>query len=191
MTVSWFCCRGAIHRALGAINVAPIFCKRREMPNKRIVGLYPGSFDPVTNGHLDIARRAHNMCDEMYVSVVANPSKNAIFSVEERVELLKKTTKHLKGVHISSFNGLLVDYAKQIKANIIFRGLRAVSDFEYEFQMALINRTLHPKIEVVFLVPNEKFIFLSSSAIKEVANLGGDVTPFVPAVVEKALRRIY
>src|SRR5258708_3474797 len=161
------------------------------MPNKKIIGLYPGSFDPVTNSHLDIAERAFSLCDELHIAVVANPSKNALFPVEERVELLKKTTHHLPKVVISSFNGLLVDYAKEIKANIIFRGLRAVSDFEFEFQMALINRTLHPKIEVVFLVPNEKFIFLSSSSIKEVANLGGDVSPFVPAEVEKALRRIY
>jgi len=139
------------------------------MQKKKTVGLYPGSFDPVTNGHLDIARRAHAMCDEMHIAVVDNPSKNALFSVEERVNLLKKTTKHLRTISISSFDGLLVDYARQIKADIIFRGLRAVSDFEYEFQMALINRTLHPKIEVVFLVPNENFIFLSSRAIKVVA----------------------
>lgn len=160
------------------------------MPNKKIIGLYPGSFDPVTNGHLDIAKRAFDICDVLHIAVVANPSKDALFSVEERVGLLKKTTRNLPKVVISSFNGLLVDYARQIKANIIFRGLRAVSDFEYEFQMALINRNLHPDIEVVFLVPNEKFIFLSSSSIKEVAKLGGNVKNFVPAVVEKALRRL-
>lgn len=157
------------------------------MPTKRI-GLYPGSFDPVTNGHLDIAERAFKLCDELHIAVVANPSKNPLFSVEERVDLLKQTTKHLKNVKVSSFEGLLVDYAKEIEANIIFRGLRAVSDFEYEFQMALINRNLHKEIEVVFLVPNEKFIFLSSSSIKEVAKLGGDVSGFVPAVVKRALR---
>jgi pantetheine-phosphate adenylyltransferase len=158
---------------------------------KKMIGLYPGSFDPVTNGHLDIAERAFRMCDELHVAVVANPSKDALFSVEERVKLLKQTTKHLPKVVISSFNGLLVDYAREIKADLIFRGLRAVSDFEYEFQMALINRTLHKQIEVVFLVPNEKFIFLSSSSIKEVAKLGGDVSSFVPAAVEKALRGRY
>lgn len=158
---------------------------------KKMIGLYPGSFDPVTNGHLDIAGRAFHLCDELHVAVVANPSKDALFSVEERVELLRQTTKHLPKVIISSFNGLLVDYAREIKAGLIFRGLRAVSDFEYEFQMALINRTLHKQIEVVFLVPNEKFIFLSSSSIKEVAKLGGDVSEFVPAMVEKALRRRY
>lgn len=163
--------------------------KGRTMANKKIIGLYPGSFDPVTNGHLDISERAFKICDELHVAVVANPSKNSLFSVDERVELLKKTTKHLPNVVISSFNGLLVDYAREIKANIIFRGLRAVSDFEYEFQMALINRSLHKDIEVVFLVPNEKFIFLSSSSIKEVAKLGGDVSGFVPAEVQKALQK--
>jgi pantetheine-phosphate adenylyltransferase len=158
---------------------------------KKIIGLYPGSFDPVTNGHLDIAKRAFDICDVLYIAVVENPSKKALFSVEERVDFLKKTTRHLPKVIISSFHSLLVNYARDINANIIFRGLRAVSDFEYEFQMALINRNLYPKIEVVFLVPNEKFIFLSSSAIKEVAHFGGDVKGFVPAVVEKALKRIY
>ncbi|HUO56830.1 MAG TPA: pantetheine-phosphate adenylyltransferase [bacterium] len=158
------------------------------MAKKKIIGLYPGSFDPVTNGHLDIAGRAMKLCDELHVAVVANPSKNALFSIEERVELLRKTTRYIPRVVVSSFDGLLVDYARQIKANIIFRGLRAVSDFEFEFQMALINRSLHSGIEVVFLVPNEKFIFLSSSSIKEVAKLGGNVRGFVPAIVERALR---
>ncbi|HVZ81793.1 MAG TPA: pantetheine-phosphate adenylyltransferase [bacterium] len=156
------------------------------MPKK--IGLYPGSFDPVTNGHLDIAERAAGLCDVLYMAVVANPSKNVLFSIEERVELLRKTTKHLPKIKVSSFEGLLVDYAKEIKANFIFRGLRAVSDFEHEFQMALINRSLHKKVEVLFLVPNEKFIFISSSAIKEVAKLGGDVKDFVPAAVERSLR---
>jgi pantetheine-phosphate adenylyltransferase len=161
------------------------------VPNKKIIGLYPGSFDPVTNGHLDIAQRAHKICDQLHIAVVANPSKKVLFSVEERVVLLKKTTRHLSNVVISSFNGLLVDYAREIKAGMIFRGLRAVADFEYEFQMALINRSLYPSIEVVFLVPNEKFIFLSSSSIKELAMLKGDVSGFVPAPVEKALRNAF
>ena len=161
------------------------------MANKKIIGLYPGSFDPVTFGHLDIAKRAFEICDVLYIAVVANPTKDSLFSIQERVDLLKKTTQHMPNVIISSFEGLLVDYARQIKANIIFRGLRAVSDFEFEFQMALINRSLHPKIEVVFLVPNEKFIFLSSSSIKEVAKLGGSVKNFIPPIVEKALKRIF
>lgn len=157
----------------------------------KIIGLYPGSFDPITNGHLDIAERAFKVCDQLVISVVANPSKKALFSVEERMELIRRTTRHLPRVVVSAFDGLLVDHAKQIKANIIFRGLRAVSDFEYEFQMALINRHLHPGIEVVFMVPNEKFIFLSSSSIKEVAKLGGKVKGFVPSVVEKAFQKKY
>jgi pantetheine-phosphate adenylyltransferase len=161
------------------------------MTRKKIIGLYPGSFDPVTNGHLDILRRAAQLCDRLVVAVVANPTKKPLFSSDERVKLLRETTRGIQGVVISSFDGLLVDYAREIRANIIFRGLRAVSDFEYEFQMALINRTLHRNIEVVFLVPNEKFIFLSSSSIKEVAKLGGDVRGFVPGVVKKALHRIY
>lgn len=161
------------------------------MSNNKIIGLYPGSFDPVTYGHLDIAKRALKMCDELHLAVVANPNKKALLPVDQRVDLIQKVTRGWKGVKVSSFSGLLVDYARDMKANLIFRGLRAVADFEYEFQMALINRTLHPGIEVVFLVPNEKFIFLSSSAIKEVAKLGGSVKGFVPPVVEKALRRIY
>jgi pantetheine-phosphate adenylyltransferase len=159
--------------------------------SKKIIGLYPGSFDPITNGHIDIARRAVKLCDELHVAVVGNPSKKALFSVERRVELLKKTMGRVPGVKISSFNGLLVDYAKQLKAQIIFRGLRAVSDFEYEFQMALINRALHPQIEVMFLVPNEKYIFLSSSSIKEVAKFGGKLKGFVPPEIETALRAVY
>lgn len=161
------------------------------MASKKIIGLYPGSFDPITNGHLDIAERAYKVCDQLHIAVVANPSKKVLFSVEKRVELLKKATKHMPKVKVSSFGGLLVDYAREIKANMIFRGLRAVADFEYEFQMALINRSLYPGTEIVFLVPNEKFIFLSSSSIKEVAMLKGDVSGFVPAVVEKALREAF
>jgi pantetheine-phosphate adenylyltransferase len=158
---------------------------------KKIIGLYPGSFDPITNGHLDIAQRALKLCDELHVAVVGNPSKRALFTVEHRVQLLKQTLGKSPHVTISSFNGLLVDYARQLKANIIFRGLRAVSDFEYEFQMALINRTLNSQIEIMFLVPNEKFIFLSSSSIKEVAKFGGKLKGFVPPIVEKALRDIF
>ena len=155
---------------------------------KKIIGLYPGSFDPPTHGHLDIAQRALKICDVLYLAVVANPNKDVLFSLDERVRLLRETTRTFpKRVVVSSFGGLLVDYAKEIKAGIVFRGLRAVADFEYEFQMALINRSLHPKIEVLFLVPNEKFIFLSSSSIKEVAKLGGNVKAFVPPAVEKAL----
>ncbi len=154
---------------------------------KRIHGLYPGSFDPVTNGHLDIIKRALKVCVRLDVAVVTNPSKKPLFTPAERVHLLRKTTAGLKGVRVTSFDGLMVDYAKQIGANVVFRGMRAVSDFEHEFQMALMNRNLQPGIEVLFLVPNEKFVFLSSNAIKEIARFGGNVTDFVPSVVERAL----
>jgi pantetheine-phosphate adenylyltransferase len=157
---------------------------------KKTIGLYPGSFDPLTNGHLDIAKRALKVCDQLIIAVVANPNKNATFTAGERVALWKSVAPQLgKNVHVDSFDGLLVDYARRIKADLVFRGLRAVADFEYEFQMALINRSLNPKVEICFLVPNEHFIFLSSSAVKEVARLGGDVRGFVPSAVEKALRQ--
>lgn len=154
---------------------------------RKLYGLYPGSFDPVTNGHLDIIKRALKVCDRLNVAVVTNPAKKPLFTPAERVHLLRKTTAGLKGVHVSSFDGLLVDYARRIGAQMVFRGLRAVSDFEHEFQMALMNRTMEPGLEVVFLVPNEKFIFLSSNAIKEISRLGGDVQSFVPPVVHRAL----
>jgi pantetheine-phosphate adenylyltransferase len=157
---------------------------------KQTIGLYPGSFDPLTNGHLDIARRALKVCDRLTIAVVANPNKTCTFTAAERVALWKSVARQVgKNVKVDSFEGLLVDYARHIKADLIFRGLRAVADFEYEFQMALINRSLNPAVEICFLVPNEKFIFISSSAVKEAARLGGDVRGFVPPTVEKALRR--
>jgi len=154
----------------------------------KTIGIYPGSFDPVTNGHLDIAQRALKVCDELVIAVVANPNKSCTFTAAERVTLWKSVANRVgKNVRVDSFEGLLVDYAKKLKANYVFRGLRAVRDFEYEFQMALINRSLYNKTEICFLVPNEKFIFLSSSSVKEVAKLGGDVKSFVPPAVRKAL----
>jgi pantetheine-phosphate adenylyltransferase len=155
----------------------------------KTIGIYPGSFDPVTNGHLDIAKRALKICDELIIAVAANPNKTSTFTGAERVALWKSVAKQVgKNVKVDSFEGLLVDYAKTMKANYIFRGLRAVRDFEYEFQMALINRSMYPDCEICFLVPNEQFIFLSSSAVKEVAKLGGEVGKFVPPAVAKALQ---
>jgi pantetheine-phosphate adenylyltransferase len=156
---------------------------------KKIIGLYPGSFDPVTNGHLDISFRASKLCDILYVAVVTNPKKQSFFSLEDRIEFLKRNFQGKSHIRVSSFNGLLVNYAKKIKASIIFRGLRAVSDFEYEFQMALINRTLFQKIETVFLVPSEKYVFLSSSAVKEVAQLGGNIKNFVPPKIVQYIKK--
>lgn len=159
-------------------------------PNGR-VAVYAGSFDPITRGHEDLIRRSFEFVDRLVVAVAINSSKQPLFEIDERLELIRATVGSDPRIEVRSFTGLLVDFAADVGARLIIRGLRAVSDFEYEFQMALINRSLHPKIEVVFLVPNEKFIFLSSSSIKEVAKLGGDVRAFVPPVVEKAFRGIY
>jgi len=159
--------------------------------SKRI-GIYPGSFDPVTNGHMDIAKRALTLCDELVIAVAANPNKSSTFTGAERVTFWKSVAKLVgKNVRVDSFDGLLVDYARSVKAHYVFRGLRAVRDFEYEFQMALINRNMYPGFETCFLVPNEKFIFLSSSSVKEVAKLGGELRNFVPPTVAKALRDRY
>lgn len=150
--------------------------------------IYPGSFDPVTNGHLDLIERALSMFDEVVVAVAANKNKTPLFSVEERVALLKKTAGDSPRLFVESLDGLLVEAARKREAFVVIRGLRAVSDFEFEFQMALTNRRLEPRIETIFLAPREDCIFLSSQIVKEVASLQGDVTPFVPKVVAEALR---
>ncbi len=142
--------------------------------------VYPGSFDPVTNGHLDIIKRAAKTFDKVYVAILTNSAKNPKFSLEERVDWLRRATKELTNVEIVSFSGLLVDFAKQIGANIIIKGLRAVSDFEYEFQMALTNRKLQPDIETMFLMTNGRYSYLSSSIVKEIANYGGNLEGLVP-----------
>ncbi|MBN1864936.1 MAG: pantetheine-phosphate adenylyltransferase [Victivallales bacterium] len=150
--------------------------------------LYPGSFDPVTNGHLDVIERAVLLFDKIIVTVAVNEEKSALFSVEERRLMLEKVCGHLPTVTVKVFHGLLVEAAKQFRACAVIRGLRAVSDFEYEFQMAMMNRTLSDKCETLFLMPKPEFSFLSSKMIKEIASLGGDVSPFVPEPVVKALR---
>lgn len=149
--------------------------------------VYPGSFDPVTNGHLNIIKRAANIFDEVIVAVFKNPNKEPIFSMEKRVELLNKTTKDIKKVKIDSFSGLTTKYVKSKGASAIIRGLRAVSDFEGEFQMASMNKELDPDIETIFLMTDSKFAFLSSSVVKEVAQFGGSMDNVVPKVVEKEL----
>ena len=143
--------------------------------------IYPGSFDPVTLGHLDIIKRAANIFDEVVVAVLNNKAKNPLFSVEERVNMLKEVTKHIDNVKIMSFNGLLVEFAKNVNAGIIIRGLRAITDFEYELQMAQTNHILNNRIDTVFLTSNLEYSYLSSSTVKEVASLGGDVSKFVPS----------
>jgi len=150
--------------------------------------IYPGSFDPITNGHLDVLTRAARLFDEVIMAVAINRSKQVLFSVEERVELLKTSCQHLPNVRVASFNGLLVDFARQSEAKAVIRGLRAVSDFEFEFQMALMNRSLEPELEALFLMPSEEYSYISSRMVKEVARLGGEVSRFVPKCVEDALK---
>ena len=149
--------------------------------------VYPGSFDPVTNGHLDIIKRAAKTFDKVYVAILTNSAKNPKFSLEERIDWLERATKELPNVEIVSFSGLLVDFASRIGANIIIKGLRAVSDFEYEFQMALTNRKLQPDIETMFLMTNDRYSYLSSSIVKEIANYGGSLEGLVPDFMIKEI----
>ncbi|GAB3038933.1 pantetheine-phosphate adenylyltransferase [Bowmanella dokdonensis] len=149
--------------------------------------IYPGTFDPITNGHADLIERAANMFAHVTVGIAANPSKKPLFSLEERVELAKKVTSHLKNVEVLGFTGLLVDFASKHHATILIRGLRAVSDFEYEFQLANMNRRLNPNLESVFLTPAEENSFISSTLVKEVALHRGDVSGFCHPVVQQAL----
>ncbi len=151
--------------------------------------IYPGSFDPVTYGHIDLIKRAQDIFSEVIVAVAHNPHKKPLFSVKERVEMLKKATADLKGIVIDEFDSLVVDYARKQKARVIIRGLRMISDFEYEFQMALTNRRLNPHIETIFLMPQESYSYLSSKLLKEAASLGADLSSFVPEFVEKALKK--
>ncbi len=153
------------------------------------VAIYPGTFDPVTYGHIDLIKRAQEIFSEVIVAVAHNPHKKPLFSVEERVRMLKKATADLKGLVITNFDGLVVDYAHKCKAKVLIRGLRMISDFEYEFQMALTNRKLSPDIETIFLMPHESYSYLSSKLLKEAASLGADLSCFVPDFVEKALKR--
>src|SRR3954469_23843891 len=150
--------------------------------------IYPGSFDPVTNGHLDVISRAAKLFDEVIVAVAHNVEKEPLFSLEERLSLLRESLKQQSNVRIGQFDGLLVDFAAQEHADAVIRGLRAVSDFEFEFQMALMNRSLNSKVETIFLMPKEEYTYLSSRIVKEIARLGGEVTEFVPAIVAQALK---
>lgn len=153
------------------------------------VAIYPGSFDPVTNGHLDVARRAATMFDRVIVAVARNAEKTPMFSVQERVALARGAVQNVKNVTVEAFDGLLVEYARRKKALVIVRGLRAVSDFEYELQLALMNRRLEPRVETIFLAPKDEYTFISSRMVKEIAKLGGDVGAFVPPAVKRAMAR--
>ena len=150
--------------------------------------IYPGSFDPVTYGHLDLIKRALTMFSEVTVAVAHNVDKNPIFTVKERVEMLKKATQGLDGVTVEDFDSLMVDYARKKHIHVIIRGIRMISDFEYEFQMALTNRRLACEVETLFLMPSEQYSFLSSRLLKEAAGLGADLSSFVPQFVEEVLK---
>ena len=151
------------------------------------LAIYPGTFDPITNGHLDIVRRASQIFDEIIILIANNTEKAPLFSVEERLEQVREATIGLEPVSVEVFDGLLAEFARVREATAIIRGLRAVKDFEYEFQMALMNRSLYPEVETVLLMPSERFTYVNSSIVKEVARLGGNVTPHVPPVVAEAL----
>lgn len=153
--------------------------------------IYPGSFDPITNGHLDVIRRAAKLFDELIVAVAFNDQKQSAFTADERVALIAGVTADVGNIRVVGFNGLLVEFARQESAGAVVRGLRAISDFEFEFQMALMNRKLEQSIETIFLMPKEEYTYLSSRIVKEIARLGGEVASFVPGSVVAALRGKY
>jgi pantetheine-phosphate adenylyltransferase len=155
---------------------------------KTSVAIYPGSFDPVTNGHLDLIGRGEKMFDLVIVAVLKNTEKQPLFTVNERVEMLREVTRQWPAVEVDIFEGLLVDYARKRGAGVILRGIRAISDYEYELQMALMNRKLEPRLETVFMLPGEPYSYLSSKLVREIAQLGGPLDGFVPSVVEQRLR---
>jgi len=155
------------------------------------IAIYPGSFDPITNGHLDILKRGAKIFDKVVIAVADNMRKEAVFSARERMDLIKNCTSDFKNVEIDRFTGLVVDYAKSVHASVIIRGLRQVTDFEYEFQMALMNRQLNEDIDTIFLMPHEKYTYLSSSVVREITELDGDVSRFVPENVLKKLKNKY
>ena len=155
---------------------------------KRIV-VYPGSFDPPTYGHLDIIKRALTFFDKVIVAVLDNPGKCSLFTIDERIKILEEITRRFKKVEVDKFKGLLVNYVKKKKAQAVVRGLRAISDFEYEFQMAQMNRELNPRVETVFMMTSTTYSYLSSSIVKEIAKLGGDISKFVPPIVKDILKK--
>ena len=170
---------------------APACAAARNVPRLQMIrrAIYPGSFDPVTNGHLDVIDRARKLFDKVIVAVAHNDRKQPLFTLEERLAFLKGTIGNLKNVEIAPLNGLLVDFAVTREATAVIRGLRAVSDFEFEFQMALMNRKLEATVETIFLMPKEEYTYLSSRIVKEIAGLGGNVTEFLPPQVAAALKK--
>ncbi|GAB3482608.1 pantetheine-phosphate adenylyltransferase [Azotobacter salinestris] len=150
--------------------------------------IYPGTFDPITKGHGDLVERAAKLFDQVIIAVAASPKKNPLFSLEQRVELVREVTRHLPNVEVVGFSSLLAQFARDQKANVLLRGLRAVSDFEYEFQLANMNRQLAPEVESLFLTPSEKYSYISSTLVREIAALGGNIEQFVHPAVAVALR---
>ena len=154
-----------------------------------LVAIYPGSFDPITNGHLDLIERGSHMFSHLVVALLTNFEKQPLFTVEERIDMLRQVTQRMANVEVDTFSGLLVDYAMRKQARAILRGVRAFSDYEYELQMALMNRKLQPKVETIFLMPAEQYAYLSSRLVKEIFQHGGPVKGLVPAIVEQRLRQ--
>lgn len=155
---------------------------------KAITAIYPGTFDPITNGHLDLIERGAKIFGRLIVAILTNPDKDPLFTVPERIEMLREVTKHLSNVDVETFDGLLVDYAARRGAQVILRGIRAISDYEYELQMALMNRKLSPQLETVFMMPAEAYSYLSARLVKEIFRLGGSIKGLVPEIVEERLR---
>lgn len=155
---------------------------------KKVIAIYPGSFDPPTNGHLDLIARGSKIFDELIVAILRNPEKNPLFGVAQRRHMLETLTSGFKNVRVDTFDGLTVDYAIRVKAGAILRGIRAISDYEYELQMALMNRKLHPELETVFMMPAEQYSYLSSRLVREVGHLGGSIQGLVPEMVEQKLK---
>ena len=154
---------------------------------KKVTAIYPGSFDPLTNGHLDLIERGSKIFDELIVAILRNPEKDPLFSLGERRKMMEDMTDPWKNVRVDSFEGLMVDYAVKVKASAVLRGIRAISDYEYELQMALMNRKLSPNLETVFMMPAEAYSYLSSKLVREIAQLGGSISGLVPELVEQKL----